>query len=187
MDNEKKIRVVKRYANRKLYDTEESRYVTLEEIASLVKTGQDVNIIDNRTGHDLTEVTLAQILFEEQKKKTNRMPLGLLKDLIATSSETIADFFQRRVSQPVHELKQETGRKVEGIMKKSESTVEEKARTIRDFFSNTQNTLDEIQKKLDRSIQAVLSNMPGIRGQLAALKERIEELEAQIEEPTDPS
>ena len=54
-------KVIKRYTNRKLYDTVESRYVTLEEIAEMVKTGTDVKIVDNRTKEDLTSVTLAQI------------------------------------------------------------------------------------------------------------------------------
>jgi polyhydroxyalkanoate synthesis repressor PhaR len=58
-------KVIKRYTNRKLYDTVESRYVTLDEIAEMVKAGAEVKVIDNRTKEDLTSVTLAQIIFEE--------------------------------------------------------------------------------------------------------------------------
>ena len=61
-------KVIKRYANRKLYDTVESRYVTLEEIAEMVKAGAEVRIVDNRTKDDLTSVTLAQIIFEEERR-----------------------------------------------------------------------------------------------------------------------
>ena len=57
-------KVIKRYTNRKLYDTVESRYVTLDEIAQMIKAGAEVQIIDNRTKEDLTSVTLAQIIFE---------------------------------------------------------------------------------------------------------------------------
>src|SRR3990172_1754345 len=62
------VRVIKRYANRKLYDTRDSRYVTLSEIEVLVRGGEDVRIIDNGTKEDLTSVTLAQVLLEQEKK-----------------------------------------------------------------------------------------------------------------------
>ncbi len=80
-------RVVKRYSNRKLYDTVESRYVTLPQIAELVRQGQEVRIIDNATKEDLTRMTLAQILYEEERKQSRALPIAALKELIHTSSE----------------------------------------------------------------------------------------------------
>ena len=62
-------KIIKRYTNRKLYDTVESRYVTLDEIGEMVKRGVEVQIVDNRSKGDLTSVTLAQIIFEEEKKE----------------------------------------------------------------------------------------------------------------------
>jgi polyhydroxyalkanoate synthesis repressor PhaR len=180
MSQEHKTRVIKRYANRKLYDTEDSRYVTLDEIAALVKAQQEVQILDNRTGEDLTEVTLAQILFEEQKKQKTRMPLGLLKDLISTSGDTITEFLQRKVAQPVQTFRDQAEKKVDEIRRKSETTVEDKARQVREFFTSTQRSLDEIQRKLDDRIQGVLANMPGVRGQLQMLRKRFEELESRL-------
>ena len=79
-------KVIKRYTNRKLYDTVESRYVTLDEIAQMIKAGAEVQIIDNRTKEDLTSVTLAQIIFEEEKK-TSKMSLDTLRDLIRHGGE----------------------------------------------------------------------------------------------------
>ena len=184
MSEEKKVRVIKRYANRKLYDTEDSRYVTLDEIAALVKADEDVRIVDNRSGEDLTEVTLAQILFEEQKKQKTRMPLSLLKDLISSSGETISDFIQRKVAKPAASLKEEAEKKVDEIRRMGESTVEDTAKQFRDFFSSTQVSLDEIQKKIDDRIQGVLATMPGVSSQLRAMRKRIEELEARLK-PTE--
>lgn len=60
-------RIVKRYANRKLYDTRDSKYVTLDRIAEFVRNGEEVKVLDNRSKKDLTKVTLAQIIYEEQK------------------------------------------------------------------------------------------------------------------------
>ncbi len=59
-------RVIKRYANRKLYDTHDSKYVTLDRIAELVRNGEEVKVLDNKSQKDLTKVTLAQIIYEEQ-------------------------------------------------------------------------------------------------------------------------
>jgi polyhydroxyalkanoate synthesis repressor PhaR len=82
-------RVVKRYPNRKLYDTTDSRYVTLQQIAEFVRQGEDVRIIDNKTKEDLTEVTLAQILYEEQKQEGLAQPAGTLRSLIQKSGERL--------------------------------------------------------------------------------------------------
>src|SRR5213079_1604894 len=75
-------RLVKRYGNRKLYDTSESRYVTLDEIGRWVKAGEDVKIVENDTGEDLTAVTFAQIILEEERKKSGLLSLRVLRELI---------------------------------------------------------------------------------------------------------
>src|SRR5919112_6331120 len=90
-------KVIKRYTNRKLYDTVESRYVTLDEIASMVKEGVEVKIVDNRSKEDLTSVTLAQIIFEEEKKQ-NQMPLALLREIIRRPGHSVSAFIQKEVS-----------------------------------------------------------------------------------------
>jgi len=180
MDEKETVRVIKRYTNRKLYDTEDSRYVTLDEIAGMVKAGQEVRIVDNRSGEDLTEVTLAQILFEEQKKQSTRMPLDLLKDLIASSGETISEFIQRKVTQPVQTFREGAERTVDEIRKRGETTVEDTGRQVKDFLNSTQHSLDDLHKRFDDRVQGVLINMPGVRGQLRAMRQRIEELEARL-------
>src|SRR5437879_10357156 len=91
----KEPKVIKRYTNRKLYDTVESRYVTLDEIAQMIKGGAEVKIIDNRTKEDLTSVTLAQIIFEEEKKRS-QMPLGVLREIIRHGGEAVAGFYAEK-------------------------------------------------------------------------------------------
>ena len=82
-------RVIKRYSNRKLYDTKGSRYVTLLQIAEIVRGGEEVQIIDNNSKDDLTEVTLAQIIFEEQKANQKTLPLQTLRELIHSRTEGV--------------------------------------------------------------------------------------------------
>ncbi len=81
--------VIKRYPNRKLYDTEAKRYVTLEHITKMVREGQDVRVVDHETGEDLTSLTLSQIILEQEKKQTGFLPRSLLTSLIRTGGETV--------------------------------------------------------------------------------------------------
>src|SRR5258705_6408465 len=83
-------RIIKRYANRKLYDTEHSRYVTLDQISEMIRAGDDVKIVDNKTKEDLTTVTLAQIIFEEEKKQRSFLPLGAMRNIIQSGGEWFA-------------------------------------------------------------------------------------------------
>src|SRR5438105_10519996 len=82
-------RIIKRYSNRKLYDTRDSKYVTLLQIAGMVRAGEDVQIIDNATKEDKTEVTLALIISEELKSQPRSVPLGTLRDLIHQRGEKL--------------------------------------------------------------------------------------------------
>lgn len=95
------VRIIKRYANRKLYDTQHSRYVTLDQISEMIRNGDDVKIIDNKTKEDLTSVTLAQIIFEEEKKQRSFLPLQAMRNIIQNGGESFAHLVteaQRRVT-----------------------------------------------------------------------------------------
>jgi polyhydroxyalkanoate synthesis repressor PhaR len=76
------IRLIKRYESRKLYDTEESRYVSLEEIAGWIRGGQEVRVLDNLTSGDVTSQTLTQIILDEGRRGTSSLPSELLHDLV---------------------------------------------------------------------------------------------------------
>ncbi len=77
------MRNIKRYSNRKLYDTQESRYVTLQQIAVFVRGGDEIRVVDKDTQRDLTSATLAQILFEEERRGP-RLPISGLRSIIQT-------------------------------------------------------------------------------------------------------
>lgn len=89
--------VVKKYGNRRLYDTEDSRYVTLEEVAERIRRGDDVQVVDAKTGHDLTQVTLAQIILES-RGAARLLPVPLLRQLIRMGDDALAEFFGRTIS-----------------------------------------------------------------------------------------
>lgn len=84
--------VIKKYGNRRLYDTSGSRYVNLEEIARYVREGKPVQVVDAKTGEDLTRITLTQIITEDAKDKPTGLPLELLRQLIVASDQTRQEF-----------------------------------------------------------------------------------------------
>ncbi|MFZ5785663.1 MAG: polyhydroxyalkanoate synthesis regulator DNA-binding domain-containing protein [Acidobacteriota bacterium] len=87
-------RLIKRYGSRKLYDTEESRYVLLEDVAAWIRQGQDVRVIDNTSAEDVTAQTLTQIISEEGRRGTG-LPDDLLHELIRFGSDAVSSGVQR--------------------------------------------------------------------------------------------
>jgi len=81
------VRMIKRYGSRKLYDTEESRYVGLDEIAGWIRKGQEIRVIDNASSEDVTSQTLVQIISEEGRRGTSALPTEFLHELIRRSEE----------------------------------------------------------------------------------------------------
>jgi len=84
--------VITKYGNRRLYDSSTSKYVNLDDIAGFIREGKDVQIVDAKTGQDLTRVTLTQIITEDAKEKPTGLPLELLRQLIVASDEVRQEF-----------------------------------------------------------------------------------------------
>lgn len=84
--------VIKKYANRRLYDTSNSRYINLEDIAAMVRNGKHVQIVDASSGEDLTRVTLTQIIVEDAREQPSGLPLELLRQLIVASDRVGQEF-----------------------------------------------------------------------------------------------
>jgi polyhydroxyalkanoate synthesis repressor PhaR len=83
--------VIKKYGNRRLYDTEASRYITLDELASKIQGGRDVRVVDAKNGDDLTQVTLTQIIIEG-RAAARLLPVSLLAQLIRLGPDALAEF-----------------------------------------------------------------------------------------------
>lgn len=172
-------KIIKRYTNRKLYDTVESRYVTLDEIAEMVKQGAEVKIIDNRTKEDLTSVTLAQIVFEEEKKK-NQMPLSVLREIIRQPGERLNDFISTQVSPRVDAIRQEAGQRLNTFLGREGA----EELTPAALLQQSQKVLETWQARVDErvkhAVENVLGNLPALGRDLSTLMQRIDELEKKI-------
>lgn len=173
------MRVIKRYSNRKLYDTTQSSYVTLDEIAEMVRAGDEVTIIDNKSGEDLTRVTLAQILFEEEKRDRRALPLHTLRMIIQSPSDLIA-----KLRTPVQDLREKTHQEVERIRERAHAQQEEIISPVR---GRLQRNIDELQGLVDESVQSVVSSIPlpqvvRIEADVEGLQLRVRELEERLEQ-----
>jgi polyhydroxyalkanoate synthesis repressor PhaR len=191
-------RIIKRYANRKLYDTEHSRYVTLDQISEMIRNGDDVKIVDNKTKEDLTTVTLAQIIFEEEKKQRSFLPLGAMRNIIQSGGEWFAEA-QRRVQSilPIkrHDKHDEAANDTPAAEDEVDAPGDEAAvkkrslASLREWVEHSKHRLEEWQKQVDSKIRTAIDGISqavspwaSVNKDVRQLAERIAELEAKLSE-----
>jgi len=180
-DNRKPVEI-RRYQNRKLYDTQRSMYVTLEEIANIIKRGEDVRIVDNKTKEDLTSVTLTQIIFEEEKKKKSLLPLGALKKIIMEGGDTIKDFFEKTIDASVHTISkaQVTAEKVIDRVK-DELTPGDDNNLLQEVLHKTQDFSKKVDEKIKSTLESV-TQVTNLQGEIGNLRKKISFLEKKLKE-----
>jgi polyhydroxyalkanoate synthesis repressor PhaR len=181
--SERPRRVIKRYSNRKLYDTKDSRYVTLLQIAEMVRSGEEVQIIDNNSKEDLTEVTLAQIIYEEQKAHSRPVPLQTLKALIHQRTEQVlTELREGPIGRLIPGLSGEPGSGAEkaDAPKKSEAD----AARAPSLVDQAKEKLEDWQHQIDDRVKAVLPSIlpwQQLELEVKRLTERVAQLEAEAQ------
>lgn len=135
--------IIKKYANRKLYDTRTSSYVTLEGIAELVREGHEIKVVDRETGQDLTQVTLSQIVLSEEKRVPSRSIDG---GVLQERGQALLDYVRKTLNVPSDLVSQMERRRgdLEGMV---DEAIEQALRRLR-IPSHTD--IDKINKRLDR-------------------------------------
>jgi polyhydroxyalkanoate synthesis repressor PhaR len=116
------MRTIKRYPNRKLYDTHEKKYVTLNGIAALIRDGEEVQVVDHTTGEDLTAVTLTQIIFEQEKQQSGFLPHSVLTGLIRAGGDRLSTL-RRTLASPLdllHHVDEEIDRRVGALIRRGD-------------------------------------------------------------------
>jgi polyhydroxyalkanoate synthesis repressor PhaR len=156
--------LVKKYGNRRLYDTTDSRYINLDDIAAFIREGRDVKVVDAKTGKDLTRVTLTQIITEDAKEKPTGLPLELLRQLIVASDEMRQEFIM-------------------WYLKSAFDTYQKVQDAVQNRFGEVQNAIlspvDLMKKFLGGAPLQPPAAAPG--GEVEALRKRVAELEARLE------
>jgi len=175
--------LIKRYANRKLYDTDRSRYVTLEQIAEMVREGEEVKIVDYRTQEDITSGTLAQMVFEKEKRQ---LPTGALLNIIQQGSDALGQF-GKRVTKTYEEVREgaEKGiERLERLVTERLGRREDVARQLRDWYRASQQSLGELQRRaeeqLDRSLGTAFAPHTALRAELQEIHREVKALQARL-------
>jgi polyhydroxyalkanoate synthesis repressor PhaR len=158
--------VVKKYGNRRLYDTAGSRYVNLDDLAALVRAGKEVRVVDAKTGRDLTRVTLTQIITEDAKDKPTGLPLELLRQLIIASDEVRQEFLM-------------------WYLKSAFDTYEKLQDAVQNRLSEVQSAILSPVDMMKRFLgSASESPRAAEEAEVETLRRRVAELEARLGKPT---
>ena len=149
--------VIKKYGNRRLYDTSTSQYINLDQIATLIRNGKEVQVVDARTGQDLTRVTLTQIIVEDAKGGPTGLPLALLRQLIVASDRVGREFVMWYLNSAFN-----------AYQKVQESL---------------QSGLSEVRSAALSPLQVMKGSIQGESADNKALRRRIAELKASLKKP----
>jgi polyhydroxyalkanoate synthesis repressor PhaR len=170
-------RIIKRYSNRKLYDTRGSSYVTLLQIAEMIRNGEDVQIIDNATKEDKTDVTLALIISEELRNKPRAIPIPTLKALIRNRGEKILTHLREgpigKLIPPGKDEAEATGSSPPAPREDDDMSQTKESKGLRATFEQWQSAIDE-------RIRAVMPNFAAfseLQQEVKRLADRLDELE----------
>lgn len=145
MQEEQNVRVIKKYQNRKLYDTQDSCYITLEDIATMVRRNEEVKVVDNKTKNDVTSIILTQILVDQEKEAKTILPLSLLKDIIRKGQGSLFEFIQRYVVLGLtneREKREEAERYVDRLVARGELSKTDAKTLIKEVLENDQEQSD---------------------------------------------
>jgi polyhydroxyalkanoate synthesis repressor PhaR len=175
--------LIKRYANRKLYNTDTSRYITLKGIAELIERGEEVRVIDNETGEDITSVALSQILVDSERNQ-RAVPRTLLSDLIQKSGDALYGAIKRSVGE---NQDGSIGEKIQKNVRRAIRTREEEAQRWREAIGGARSDWDEmVHGAVERVFKAL--DLPR-RRDIEALNENLERVASALEriDGGDPS
>ena len=158
--------VIKKYGNRRLYDTAGSRYVNLDDIARFVREGKELQVVDAKTGQDLTRVTLTQIIMEDAKDKPTGLPLELLRQLVVASDEVRQEF-------------------VMWYLKSAFDAYQKVQDAVQSRLGEVQSAILSPMEMMQKFLNAAPSAQPRAQSEpkLDALRKRVAELEARLEKP----
>jgi polyhydroxyalkanoate synthesis repressor PhaR len=176
--------LIKRYPNRKLYDTVEKQYVTLDGINDLIRQGEEIKVIDNVTGEDLTAVILSQVILDNEKKRNGFLPRAVLTGLIQSGGTTL-DTVRWGMSNSFDTLSHiddEIKRRVSSLTESGDLSLTQANELIQKLIAAGQHRVD-LFLPLENAMRKVISERGIVsRSELHDLASQVERLSAQLDE-----
>jgi len=156
--------VIKKYGNRRMYDTSASRYVNLDDLAGMVRDGKAVKVVDAKTGEDLTRLTLTQIISEDVKDKPTGLPLELLRQLIVASDQARQEFIM-------------------WYLRSAFDTYQKVQDALQTRLTDVQSAITSPLESMKRFLEArpAAAPLPEPESELKALRKRLVDLESRLE------
>ncbi len=182
-----KTRVIKRYKNRRLYDTLEKRTVKLEDVALLVKKDVGFKVVDNATGKDVTISVLSRILADawSEDKKNLKQTSKLIRLLISRGGGITMDIFKKSVlfGLGVFDLTREKAEKIaDEMIKRGEMSQSDRAKAVKEMLKGHDERMEKLKKKIDDSVEKVTTKVRGKeKEELGKLHKKIDDLTKIVE------
>jgi polyhydroxyalkanoate synthesis repressor PhaR len=175
---------IKRYPNRKLYDTEAKQYITLEGVAELIRRGEDVHVFDHQSGEDLTTLTLTQIILEEEKKQSGFLPSAVLSSLVKAGGETVGGM-QRVLASSLgwwSQFDEEVKLRLDSLVSQGELTKEDASSIFRKIVAAGEVLKETAASGSKHNLEELLKQrgVPN-RDELVKLNMQLDELAVKIE------
>lgn len=183
------MRVIKRYPNRKLYDTSARQYVTLQAIRDMVGDGENVQVVDSRTGRDVTKGALSKIVLEKEMESPGGLSTSMLADMIKRSGRTVMGYLKKSWEsgkEAAAWAEDEVGTSVKGLVKMGKLSISEAENLRNDLTNKVKARLLEQEQLIQRGLSAGIEkalhaiNLP-TRQDLDDVRARLAKLEAHLD------
>jgi polyhydroxyalkanoate synthesis repressor PhaR len=177
--------VIKRYPNRKLYDTEAKQYITLDGIAMLIREGQEIHVVDHATGEDLSALTLTQVILEQEKRRSGFLPQTVLTGLIQAGGERLATLRSALASplELARHVDEEIERRLQTLISRGELASEDGLRLRAKLMGQDVRSAgpgwpreEDLEQALDRRGVPSQDDLQQIFDQLEVLAAKLEEM-----------
>jgi len=177
---------IKRYPNRKFYNTEEKRYITLDDISEKIRAGREVQVIDQASGEEITSIVLTQIIFEQEKKKTGFVPRSVLTGLVQAGGYTMGRM-RSALSNPLELVKQidvEIEHRIQQLIRQGELAEEEAHRWREKLIPQDERDVrktvmdeEQFQRMLDEQGVPTRTELDRLSEQLELLVNKLDDLD----------
>lgn len=184
MTTAESVLLIKRYANRKLYDTEAKRYITLAEVAEAIRQGRQVEVRDHDSGDDLTAQVLTQIVFEQERSGSGGLPLAVLTSLVRAGGEAL-ESMRAGLSSPkelLQDIDAELEKRVTALRARGELAEEEARRLLDKLLKVGWSPARWEVRETEALVNALKTRGVPRRADLQELAQRIEAISAQLDE-----
>ena len=177
---------IKKYTNRKMYDTHDKRYVTMAQLSELIKQGEEVMVIDNRTGEDITTAIISPLIGRDNKEKDKAVSSQLLMQLLRKGGGTLTDYAKKYMALwqgAFNMAEDEVSQLVNRLVKNKEISMSEAGKLKKEIMGYTSSLKSWISERIDKRVGEGLQSMNlATTDHIKALSDKVDALSQQVQQ-----